>query len=280
MDTWYYKLLEKYSSASGVDEASIRSLKTMLKSFSPEDPEVSVVIPAWNEEKNIMPTLASLASTKTHLKTEIIVVNNNSTDGTQALLDRLAVRSFFQPEQGIAYARQLGLEKARGIYHLCADSDTLYPPNWIDAMVKPMKQDNNVVGVYGRYSFIPSVGGSRQSYRIYEFLTGILVRWRRLRKKEFINVLGFNMGFVKAIADGTEGFRVTRARKFDNAYGSADHVHESEDGRMAVRLMEKGELRLVARSEGRVFTSARRLDAEGGIVRAALRRISSSLNMG
>ncbi len=267
MSAWYRKHLEQFKSVDLDDPIELDELKLRLAKFSPIDPEVSIVIPAWNEEKNILPTLSSLASTNTPLRVEIIVINNNSTDRTQQLLDQLGVRNYFQPQQGISYARQLGLQMARGSYHLCADSDTLYPPTWIDSMVKPMRDDSEIVGVYGRYSFIPTTGKSRWSYKLYEFFTGIVIRLRR-KNQEYINVLGFNMGFVREVACSTAGFEVLKARKFDNAANSADHVHESEDGRMAVRLKEQGRLALVTNNKARVFTSSRRLEAEGGLFRS------------
>jgi len=274
MSAWYKNHLERFGEVGLENPEALLELKQQLEPFSPEGPEVSVVIPAWNEEKGILPTLASLAATTTRLRVEIIVINNNSTDRTQQLLDRLGVRNYFQPQQGIAYARQLGLDKAKGKYHLCADSDTLYPPAWIDTMVKPMRDSEEIVGVYGRYSFIPAPGESRLWYRVYECLTGFVVR-RRRKRQEYINVLGFNMGFVRDVARETPGFAVINARKFDNAIGSADHVHESEDGRMAVRLKEKGKLCLVTSGKARVFTSSRRLQAEGGLLRSFAARFTA-----
>ncbi len=241
------------------------------------NPDVSVVIPAWNEENNLFRTLSSLASSTTKLRVEIIVVNNNSSDRTQGLLDDLGVKSHFQPIQGISHARQLGLEKARGKYHLCADSDTLYPPQWIDLMVEPMMRDDRVVGVYGRYCFVPKPGEYRFRYRIYEMCTGLMIRLRK-KEHEFMNVLGFNMGFLTGVAQATAGFEVTRARKFDNATGSDAYVDESEDGWMAIRLKENGSLQLVTAPAARVFTSSRRLDAEGGLVRSFIRRIRNAFS--
>src|SRR5476649_1682641 len=143
---------KKFSDLSA-DE--LADLQNRIGKFRHEQPDISVVIPAWNEENNIFRTLSSLSANKTKYKVEIVVINNNSKDRTQQVLDQLGVRSYLQPEQGTPHARQMGLEKARGKYHLCADSDTFYPPNWIDLMVKPMVNNTEIVGVYGRYSFIP-----------------------------------------------------------------------------------------------------------------------------
>jgi glycosyltransferase involved in cell wall biosynthesis len=267
---------KKYTDLTSED---IAALKKRISKFKDANPVVSVILPAWNEENNIFRAISSLASSNTMLAVEIVVINNNSTDQTQKVLDELGVLSYFQGIQGIAPARALGLVKAKGKYHLCADSDTFYPPDWIDLMVKPMMEDPNIVGVYGRYSFVPPIGESRVIYWLYEKITGILIRSRN-KKMEFINVLGFNMGFVTSVGQANGGFEVTAARKFNNLAGSDDFVDESEDGRMAVNLKKTGSLKLVTNTKARVFTSSRRLTSEGGIIQAFTKRLKLHTNAG
>ncbi len=250
-----------------LSQGELDDLKKRISRFREETPEVSVVIPAWNEENNIYRALSSLSASHTKYKVELVVINNNSTDRTQMVLDTLGVRNYLQPEQGTPHARQMGLEKARGKYHLCADSDTFYPPDWIDLMVAPMKKKPEIVGVYGRYSFIPPEGYNRLGLWFYERVTGVLIRIRK-RRREFLNVLGFNMGFVTETGRETGGFKVTQVRKFDNAAGSDYFVDEAEDGRMAVNLKKKGRLQLVTQPKARVYTSPRRLMYDGGIWQA------------
>lgn len=247
------------------------NLQRNMAGFKHDDPEVSVMIPAWNEENNIFRTLSSLSATNSKLKIEIVVINNNSTDGLQSVLDIIGVKSLFQPQQGTSFARQLGLQHAKGKYHLCADSDTFYPPSWIDLMLEPMKKEAGCVGVYGRYSFLPGPGEKRFLYSIYEKLTGVLVQLKK-KKREHINVLGFNMGFITQVGIDNGGFEVTQTRMFDNARDSEYFVDEAEDGRMALNLKKTGWLKLVRKPEARVFTSSRRLTAEGGIVRSFINR--------
>ncbi|TZF84756.1 glycosyltransferase family 2 protein [Pedobacter sp. BS3] len=251
--------------------AELSDLKERLSRFRDEQPEVSVVIPAWNEQDNIFRTLSSLAANTCRYRVEIVVINNNSTDGTQQVLDELGVRNYLQPIQGTPHARQMGLFKARGKYHLCADSDTFYPPKWIELMVKPMEKDPSITGVYGRYFFLPQPGEGRFLYFFYEKVTGLLIRLRKINR-EYINVLGFNMGFVTEVGRTTGGFEVTDVRKFDNALGSDYFVDEAEDGRMAINLKKKGRLKLVTNYKARVFTSSRRLKAEGGLVKSFINR--------
>lgn len=271
LPSWLNQHLYPGKNFDDLTEFELDELRERLSRFNNENPDVSVVIPAWNEENNIYRALSSLASNVTDLKVELFVVNNNSTDRTQVVLDRLGVKSYFQPVQGTPYTRQMGLLKAKGKYHLCADSDTFYPPRWIELMTRPMIRDQNITGVYGRYCFIPPNGHGRLGLWFYERLTGFLIRIRKVNR-EYINVLGFTMGFVTEVGRTTGGFEVTDVRKFDNALGSEYFVEEAEDGRMAVNLKKKGCLKLVTDSEARVFTSSRRLTSEGGILTSFLRR--------
>jgi cellulose synthase/poly-beta-1,6-N-acetylglucosamine synthase-like glycosyltransferase len=260
---------KNYDQLSAIE---LSELRLKLRKFQSEKPDVSVVIPAYNEENNIYRTLSSLASNLTTLNVEIIVINNNSTDRTQEVLDALGVRSYFQPQQGIAYARQLGLAHAKGKYHLCADADSLYPPLWIEIMTRPLIREPNLVCVYGRYSIMPPANQGRFGLFLYESLTGLLFRMRR-KNKEFINVLGFNMGFVTELGRQVKGFHVKEVRKFNNAQDSQDYTEVSEDGTMALLLAEVGRLKMVTDKQARVFTSSRKLMDEGSIAKAFWSRI-------
>ena len=123
LPSWLKKHLYFQKQYADLSEIEINDIRTRLQKFQDSEPEVSVIIPAWNEQNNIYRTLSSLASTTSTRKVELVVVNNNSTDNSQQVLDQLGVKSYFEPKQGITYARQLGLEKAKGKYHLCADSE-------------------------------------------------------------------------------------------------------------------------------------------------------------
>lgn len=269
---WITRHLYQGKNYANLSAEELEDLRNRLARYKPANPEVSIVIPAWNEGDNIFRTLSSLADSDLDLPAEIIVINNNSTDHTGEVLEQLGVLNYHQPLQGTPHARQLGLEMARGKYHLCADSDTFYPPKWAKHMIAPLKKEGRYVGVYGRYSFIPPVGSTRFFLVFYELITGLLVRIRQ-RNREYINVLGFNMGFITETGLRTGGFKVTHVRKFDNKVGSEYFVDEAEDGRMALNLMKAGKLKLVTDARARVFTSSRRLRAEGGLLKSFTNRM-------
>jgi glycosyltransferase involved in cell wall biosynthesis len=91
------------------------------------EPVVSVVIPLYNARDVIRETLESLfAQTYPHF--EVIVVDDGSTDGSgevvQGYGDR--VRYMFQPNAGVACARNRGIAAARGKYIALLDHDDLW----------------------------------------------------------------------------------------------------------------------------------------------------------
>ena len=155
------------------NEERIAFVKTHAAALLRGAPEVSIVMPAYNEEKNILPTLQSIAANKTARSVEIIVVNNNSKDNTGALVTATGVNCIFEPLQGITVARNTGLANARGKYVINADADTLYPVDWIEEMVNPLTNEK-VSATYGRFSFIPIGVTTRFTYFFYEYMADLL----------------------------------------------------------------------------------------------------------
>jgi GT2 family glycosyltransferase len=93
----------------------------------PEPPRISVVIPAYNEERLLGQTLASVReSFETVGETgyEIVVCDNNSTDRTPAVAHELGARVVFEPHNQIARARNAGAAHSRGGWLIFLDADT------------------------------------------------------------------------------------------------------------------------------------------------------------
>src|SRR5258708_4628917 len=87
-------------------------------------------MPAYNEEENIVPTLASLCNNKTSRSVEIIVVNNNSKDNTEALVKACGVNCVLETTQGINSARNAGLAQAKDEVILIPHADTIDEKVW------------------------------------------------------------------------------------------------------------------------------------------------------
>lgn len=94
-------------------------------------PSVSIVIPAYNEEGQLALCLEAIAC-QTVKPLEVIVVDNNSTDGTAAVAGRYPfVTILREKKQGPVHARNRGFNAARGDIIGRIDAETVMAPNWV-----------------------------------------------------------------------------------------------------------------------------------------------------
>jgi cellulose synthase/poly-beta-1,6-N-acetylglucosamine synthase-like glycosyltransferase len=254
---WINEANFSYQSFEEVPEAVFNAINKELDLIQSDNPVVSVVICAWNEEVNILKTVASLAKTKTKHAIELIVINNNSTDRTQDTLDKLHVSSFFQPIQGWGPARQMGIEKARGRYILTADADSFYSPFWVDDMISEL-QKPGIVCVYGRYSFISQKGYPRWKLFTLERMKDVIAEVRHY-KRPYLNAYGVSMGYHREQALKI-GFVMKKIR--------------GEDGRLCFDLMKYGKIKQVKMNRSRAWTSPRTLQKDGEFSIALWKRVS------
>jgi glycosyltransferase involved in cell wall biosynthesis len=119
-------------------------------------PLLSVVIPVYNERQTVEELIRRVLGAPVHgLDTEIIVVDDGSTDGTREILERLApgggagVAVFYQPaNRGKGAALRRGFEEAHGDLVLIQDADFEYNPRDYPQLVEPILRGDADV-VYG-----------------------------------------------------------------------------------------------------------------------------------
>ena len=89
---------------------------------------ISAIIVVYNGERYLAEAIESILA-QTHPPSELIVVNDGSTDGTATIARGFAeVRYQYRPNGGIGAARNLGLELARGDFIAFLDADDLWMP--------------------------------------------------------------------------------------------------------------------------------------------------------
>jgi len=104
---------------------------------------VTVAIPTYNRAELLRQTLAGIARQEFPPDDfEVLVVDNNSRDGTAAVVAafagaRPAPRHILEERQGLDHARNRALAEARGEIILFGDDDILVEPDWIARMVAP-----------------------------------------------------------------------------------------------------------------------------------------------
>lgn len=92
--------------------------------------KISIVVPAYNEEKLLPATLHTIANsaaafTETGWDWEIIVCDNNSTDDTARIARQAGANVVFEPVNQISRARNTGAQAASGDWLIFIDADTL-----------------------------------------------------------------------------------------------------------------------------------------------------------
>lgn len=101
---------------------------------------VSVIIPAYNEEKHIEKVLDVVRKNK--IVNEILVVDNNSVDNTANICKKCGVKTVFCKSQGKGYAIETGEKNITGEILVLIDADICnYESNFIDKMVEPILND-------------------------------------------------------------------------------------------------------------------------------------------
>ena len=116
--------------------------------------KVSIVIPAYNAEKEIRNTVDSILN-QTFIDYEIIVVNDGSTDNTlQVLLDYGdKIKIIDQVNGGVSKARNEGIKVAEGEYVAFLDSDDLWHPDKLSLQIKLMESNTDWNASYTLTSF-------------------------------------------------------------------------------------------------------------------------------
>lgn len=114
--------------------------------------KVSVIIPAFNEERHIARCLQYLKG-QIESADEIIVVDNNSTDTTAAIANAFNVKVIEEKKQGMIPARNRGFNEARYDIIARTDADTHVPPDWIQQIKKRFVDDLELLGLSGPAHF-------------------------------------------------------------------------------------------------------------------------------
>ncbi|MBN4076174.1 glycosyltransferase family 2 protein [Gemmatimonas aurantiaca] len=144
-------------------------------SSSEPNPELSILVPVYNEGATIAEILRRLLDLP--LSARIIVIDNGSTDNTADQIlafegDLRLVYLYYDEIQGKGAALRAGLTIARGEYVVVQDGDLEYDPADIVRMLK-FAQENSLDAVFGSRILNPQAGVSYQRF----YWGGRLLTW-------------------------------------------------------------------------------------------------------
>ncbi|HEX7756906.1 MAG TPA: glycosyltransferase family 2 protein [Niabella sp.] len=258
---WYTKYLSVYEKPfNTAPRGTITTIKTQLQQLQNDTPLVSVVIIAYNEEKRLLSCLWSLSESKCKYPIEIIGINNNSIDRTEEVFNAAGITCYNEVRKGPGYARQCGLDHARGKYYICIDADTMYPQKYIELLVDQLEQPG-ISGVYSLWSYIPDEKHSWLSVKLYELFRDLHLRIQSIKRPELSvrgMVFGYNIEYGRKI-----GFRV--------------QIKRGEDGMMALGLQKYGKLVFIKNRKARVVTGYGTVGKDGSFFNSFKKRLLNHL---
>jgi glycosyltransferase involved in cell wall biosynthesis len=215
--------------------------------------KLSIIIPAYNEEKLIGRCLTSILEAEIPVGYEIIVVNNASTDRTKEIAQSFpGVRVVDEPNKGLTKARQAGFAASGGEVLVYFDADTIVPKDWFKNALAIYEQSPKIVGVSGPYYF----EGLNTIERFLEWLYytvcfhGVNLIYRLIPNHGGIFLLGGNFSIKRWVIEKIEGFNTNIA-----FYG--------EDTNLTRRVAKYGKIKFTNRLK--VISSPRRLRQQGVI---------------
>jgi glycosyltransferase involved in cell wall biosynthesis len=144
---------------------------------------LSIVIPVYNEEDHLRACLDSIAA-QTVRPFEVIVVDNNSTDGSVAVARTYGfVRLLHESKQGIVHARTAGFNAVRGTLIGRLDADTVLDVDWVARVLAAYSKSQDFALTGSGYFYnvpIPAFNGwllSQLAYRVNRLIVGHYITW-------------------------------------------------------------------------------------------------------
>lgn len=235
---WYEKYLSVYEKPfCEVPQKVIDETRERLTKLQNDEPLISIVIIAYNEERRLPACLWSLSEQQCKYPVEFIGVDNESKDRTAEVYQKFGVTYYTEHQHTCGYARQCGLNQAKGKYAMCIDCDTLYPPHYIEVMVENLMK-SGVSAVASFWSYYPDKIHTNLEIKTYEFFRDVYLRLQNINRPE-LTVRGLAFGYYTEYAK-KEGYRVELLR--------------GEDGSMALAMKKYGKIKFVHDKRCRVIT--------------------------
>ena len=145
---------------------------------------VSIVIPCFNAALYIKKTLDSILS-QNDIDIEIIIVDDGSTDQSKKIVDTISnekIKYYYQTNEGVSTARNLGFSHAKGKYVVFFDADDLMQKDYIKELVSFIEKEN-----------LDFVSGKVQKFNENGILSNI---YRGVSNNAFEEILLYNINVV------------------------------------------------------------------------------------
>jgi glycosyltransferase involved in cell wall biosynthesis len=186
--------------------------------------KISVIIPAFNEEKFLGNCLLSLKE-QDFKDFEIIVVDKNSTDKTAEIVKKFRVILVSEKNQGVAFARNKGAKIAKGEILVFTDADTILPKDWLSRIKEEFEKDKELIAFGGSCEFYSGPISARLASK---FLLKPFLFLDKLFSGGF-NLMGCNMA--------------VKRKAFFKVGGFNEKLKLNEDVEISYRLRKIGKIK-------------------------------------
>lgn len=261
MKKWYAKYLGVYEKPfAEVPAEVVEQVRRNFARLQSPEPLVTVSVIGYNEERRLPACLWSLSDMQCKYPVEVIGVDNNSKDRTAEVFEAVGIPWYRETKQGCGHARQCGLDRARGRYHINIDADTMYPPRYVETMVGAMIR-HNYVAVSSLWGYIPDREHPAWGLWCYETARDMHL-WLQSFKRPELSVRGLVFAYA-----------VEPARKA----GIRTDIIRGEDGSLALALKQYGRIGFVRCRRARAVTGYGTVSKDGSLLNSFLIRIRKGL---
>lgn len=218
---------------------------------------LSFVVPAFNEESYLADCIESILEQTRDLEaiTEIIVVNNASTDRTRAVALRYRrVKVVDEPRKGLTFARQAGFLASSGALIANVDADSRLTSGWVDCVLRTFERAPKLAALSGPLVYYDLTGRQRSFVHVFYLIAWTTYAINRYILRVGSMVQGGNFVVSRAALERVGGFNL-------------DISFYGEDTDIARRLNGVGDVLFTF--DLKMFSSARRLKREGMLTMAA-----------
>lgn len=175
--------------------------------MSHNNPLVSIIIPVYNSEKYLINCLNSVLN-QTYSHWEAIVIDDGSTDSSSSICDNFEKKDnrfnvFHIKNQGVSYARNLGLSKSKGNYIFYLDSDDYLHEEALTILLNIAARYNAEIVqcsfIKGTETSFPKITDKIETkkydnHTIFSSFNANIIPWGKLYKREVVKDIQFPVG--------------------------------------------------------------------------------------
>lgn len=262
---WYTSYLSVYGKPfDEIPKTTVDKIRTQINNLQNSSPLVTLSVIGYNEEKHLLACLWSLSNLQCKYPVEIIGVDNDSKDQTAAIFEATGVPYYTEYRHSCGHARQCGLMHAKGKYHINIDSDTLYPPHYVEIMVRQLEKPN-VIAASSLWSYFPDANHSWLGLKFYEFMRDTHLYLQSFQRPE-LSVRGLVFAYHTDYAQKV---------------GIRTDIRRGEDGSLALQLKQFGKIKFVHNRKARAITGYGTVGQDGSLFNSfKVRAVKACKNIG